>query len=844
MTDLLCRDELRRRLVRESAELNGLDYLEVSDDQRQLSVFLLDKVPEDLVKESFRITGGRRVRDIVVTDLDVCRSEDPERDDCITITVDRPGDFSCYRLCVVELDERGRSTGRRRADFDPRYACLDFTFKAGCPTDLDCLPAPCPTASFPDPALDYLAKDFASFRQLILDRVALLVPDRRERHVPDLGITLVELLAYVGDHLSYHQDAVATEAYLDTARLRVSVRRHARLVDYRMHEGCNARAWVSLETEHDQDVELEVPILGLVTSLEGVGQGPVPTVIEVSALDAVSSDRYEWFELMGPAPTVVRAAHSSIRLHTWGDAECCLPAGATHATLLGQLVEDGGGAPTTSGPFLHLGVGDLLLFEEILGPRTGVAADADPHHRHVVRLTEVTPSVDPIDHTPLVEVAWGVADALPFPLCISAVGPAPDCQLLDPISVARGNVVLVDHGRTFDVDLGAVGSIDEQPPCADGCPDPVVRTPARFRPWLPGRPLTYRTPVAIASPARQALVQDPRTASPAVEVSSVRPGAAGSPLRVWTVRADLLASGPGDLDLVVEVDDDGRGQLRFGDGILGRRPQAGEDFSASFRVGNGPAGNIGAGAIRHLVVPSPQGGDPVRLRVSNPIAAMGGVAPEAVAEVKLLAPAAFRHDRQRAVTPGDYAALALRDNPDTVQRAAAELRWTGSWYEVHVAVDALGTSDPSPDTIATVAHRLERFRRIAHDLRVEAAVEVPLDLALTICVGEHHRRSEVIAAVSDRLSNRVREDGTLGLFHPDRLTFGEGVYISRIIAEVAAVAGVDNVVVTRLRRQGELDDSALETGVLRIAMNEIARLDNDRSFPDHGVLTLTPGGGR
>ena len=72
------------------------------------------------------------------------------------------------------------------------------------------------------------------------------MPDWRERHVPDIGIMLVELLAYVGDQLSYYQDAVATEAYLDTARQRISVRRHARLVDYAMHEGCNARAWVTL----------------------------------------------------------------------------------------------------------------------------------------------------------------------------------------------------------------------------------------------------------------------------------------------------------------------------------------------------------------------------------------------------------------------------------------------------------------------------------------------------------------------------------------------------------------------------------------------------------------------
>ena len=72
------------------------------------------------------------------------------------------------------------------------------------------------------------------------------MPDWTEQHEPDIWITLVELLAYIGDDLSYYEDAVATEAYLQTARNRVSVRRHARLVGYRLHEGCNARAWVCL----------------------------------------------------------------------------------------------------------------------------------------------------------------------------------------------------------------------------------------------------------------------------------------------------------------------------------------------------------------------------------------------------------------------------------------------------------------------------------------------------------------------------------------------------------------------------------------------------------------------
>src|SRR5258708_33151257 len=106
---------------------------------------------------------------------------------------------------------------------------------ASCRTDVDCRPLDeCPPAWRDEPLLDYTAKDYASFRQLMLDLLPLRNPDFVERNPADLGIALVELLAYAGDHLSYFQDAVANEAFLDTVRRRISARRHARLVDYRM----------------------------------------------------------------------------------------------------------------------------------------------------------------------------------------------------------------------------------------------------------------------------------------------------------------------------------------------------------------------------------------------------------------------------------------------------------------------------------------------------------------------------------------------------------------------------------------------------------------------------------
>ena len=101
------------------------------------------------------------------------------------------------------------------------------------------------------------------------------MPDWTERSPADLQITLVELLAYLGDNLSYYQDSVATEAYLGTARRRTSVRRHARLVDYIAHEGANARAWLVFDTATDvgSAVDVAVPAGTAVVTGDGTPNG-------------------------------------------------------------------------------------------------------------------------------------------------------------------------------------------------------------------------------------------------------------------------------------------------------------------------------------------------------------------------------------------------------------------------------------------------------------------------------------------------------------------------------------------------------------------------------------------
>ena len=133
---------------------------------------------------------------------------------------------------------------------------------------------------------------------------------------------------------------------------------------------------------------------------------------------------------------------------------------------------------------------------------------------------------------------------------------------------------------------------------------------------------------------------------------------------------------------------------------------------------------------------------------------------------------------------------------------------------------------------------------MGHDVEVHTARYVPLDIELRVCVLPHYVRGHVEVALLDVFSNRVLPDGTLGFFHPDNLTFGEGIYLSKLVAAAQAVPGVESVCVTKFERLGEGDQGERDAGLLPLGPLEVAQLDNDPNFPEHGKLSLTLGGGR
>ncbi len=348
----------RREKLLANGSINGIDWIDVLDSnvpavppgatpiprQRLLLVHCFLPVPSTFTSANVRIDGGVRITvgvlwafpaalfvagqvdtSVVVapqqTAIKTLVSSWPASEQTTVLVVrtgpgdtDGEGDLSTYTLTIVP-------SGATQA-FDPKFASIGFSFKVECPKSFDCAPdTACPPETQAEPRIDYLAKDYPGFRRLMLDRLDLLMPGWSERNPADVGVMLVELLAYAADQLSYYQDAVGTEAYLGTARSRISVRRHARLLDYLVHDGCNARAWVVIGAAPPDGT--------LIPAGTRLCAGPPGDAVVPPAF--VSDPTVPVFEAMHDL--TLFSAHDDIAIHTWGSNQWWLPLGATQATL-------------------------------------------------------------------------------------------------------------------------------------------------------------------------------------------------------------------------------------------------------------------------------------------------------------------------------------------------------------------------------------------------------------------------------------------------------------------------------------------------------------------------------
>ena len=139
--------------------------------------------------------------------------------------------------------------------------------------------------------------------------------------------------------------------------------------------------------------------------------------------------------------------------------------------------------------------------------------------------------------------------------------------------------------------------------------------------------------------------------------------------QTWQEIDDLLSAGPevqvpdlrlppgaarvASLPSQVYVVDAESGQVKFGDGLRGKRPPAAAKLRASYDYGVGSAGNVAAGSINN----SPA--LPAGIKVSNPVRTWGGTEAEKVGEGEKQIARYLQH-RDRLVSAADFESITMR----------------------------------------------------------------------------------------------------------------------------------------------------------------------------------------
>ena len=399
----------------------------------------------------------------------------------------------------------------------------------------------------------------------------------------------------------------------------------------------------------------------------------------------------------------------------------------------------------------------------------------------------------------MTEIEWDVADALPFPLCVSV-----EEQPGVVVGEAWGNIVLADHGRTIEDETSArCRRRRSTMPHAPG-----------LRPVRAGRCRT-RCPVAVPADARRVHRSRRRGALPerrragvrrslAVDPATARPG--GDARRhvsaprtdEWTPVLDLLGSDGAPPSSSSRWSTTAPRRCASATRVHGRRPDDGTAFVATYRVGNGTVGNIGVDSIAHVATLGRQ-----RARARQPAAgASAEPTPSRPDAVRRDAPQAFLV-QQRAVTADDYA-RKTRAQPRG-PAGGGDLPLDG--LVAHGLRHGRPRRPGSPVDAAFEAEirdHLEPFRMAGYDLEVDAPRFVPLEVGAARLRRARLLPRRTCARPCSTCSRAARApSGTLGFFHPDRFTFGQPVYLSAIVAAAQAVAG---------RRVGDGDDASSASG--------------------------------
>ena len=767
----------------------------------------------------------------------------------LRVIVSQPGDFSNY---TFELDS---------PLVDPYFSRVSFSFKANCPSQLDCASRPheCPEEELVDYPVNYLARDFWSIRQALLDFASVRHPAWKDRLEADVGMMLAEVMSAAGDEFAYYQDRISREGYFESASQRRSLRRHLRLIDYFLHDGKGGKTWLDFTVDasaavHTISAGTSVwvpPPTTLPGDTPAGRRGRSPSVYEVghgivqghTGLSAPLGVLPFQSRIYRSQDFKLRTGANQLAAYQWDENDACLLINSTSLDVVGHHEAD-------------------LPLEDFTNPdvpgkwivlQTNPVDASVPARTWLVRLITVDDGggtlVDPLTGTNITHLEWGPAYALPFEMELATL-------------VVRGNIVPATAGETLEAffEVEPTPQVAVLPPAQ---PPHLPSTNPYFNENFSAFAIERGT-LLFTLPGSEArdVVSHGLSLEHAVPEVRVIDGANSE----WEWKRSMLGASsslPTDQHFTVDdgawrrlalyrrVDEtltprefihfdyaNGRGAtVQFGDDLFGMSPTRGLNFRVIYRLGQGRRDNVAASSLSEF--------DPVALpfvtSVTNPFGVIDAVDPETPAHARHVAPDAFRAETFRAVRAEDYAA-AVEKLP-WVQKAGAQFRWTGSWLTVFATPDPKDTFTLSEELRIDLERQLNRYRLAGREVYGLNPKFANLDLEIHICVSPASYIGDVKEAVLEALFGRRGVRPKPGFFSPDNWTFGTPLERAQLEAAIQDVPGVKAVEEIYIRRRGFFAQRLFDEFVFSISHDEIIRVNSNADFPERGAVKLVMHGG-
>lgn len=767
-------------VVDENEPWQGISRLELDGEAPVVLTIHLMQPAEGLLEEHVRVHGPRPLDFSVSFPLEA----PSQRAARIELSFPRPGERGIWE---VELQP---AEGVLLHPFMAR-ASFEFDIEA---EGADCrVPSGSGlTRAEPGPAVDLLSKDFTSLVELLSDRAQIINPHWSDLSSAAFERVLIELLAHHGDMLSYYQDRVANEAFLDSATQRFALTQHALLLGHHVGEHLAATTLLAFDVDEP---------------------GNIPAGLRVRGPSRKHEARVE-FTISETRFLEPRNNSEKLALAQWpGAFDMVVPAGATSVLLWGHHLGLEPGSPVV---FVQ---GNVAMLRTLT----------------TTELIELPGWTDEPSSTPTPKTALATLTRLRW-----AEGLEHELKVWEgnlPLRV-HANLVEARHGRTIRAWLlsnpGAVVAREDPVITLDRSNCNIERVVEDgVERWLlralhvPGGPVLHD-------------LDAEGEVEPSIELRVDGEG--------WSRREHLHRSRAFDGHYLVSVDNDGSVWLHFGDGrhgqelelvpgdvgtLVGARPTV--DLEISYRIGDPLAGNCGIGRLTEYRQPP---ASPLPLpaikSLRNVLPGTGGRLADTLDATRLAAPASLRFGPlERAVTIDDYAQAARQADPRVERAVARELG--GAFSTVLVLVDERDSETLGDELRERVSAHLEQLRMVGREVLVRGPQYVALDIELIVTpepgVALHELRARVYAAL------RPGSAASPGWLHPDRLSFGQRLELGELLAFVHALPGVLAVKATRFRRLLDPDDAAVIQHIA-FAPTQIPRLDADESRPQYGRLRV------